>query len=92
MSSACGIDLAIPHRAEELRTGLNAQCIGYLLTARVRIDQFERGGHLAYVPMPGGAAAIKEPWRMAVSYLQNAYGKDFHEQGLPGLKEIEIEV
>ncbi|MDE3154634.1 MAG: carbamoyltransferase HypF [Acidobacteriota bacterium] len=30
---------------------------------------FDRAGHLAYVPMPGGEAAVREPWRMAVSYL-----------------------
>jgi hydrogenase maturation protein HypF len=30
---------------------------------------FERGGHLAPAPMPGGAAAIKQPWRMAAAYL-----------------------
>ncbi len=44
---------------------------------------FERAGHLAYVPMPGSAAAIKEPWRMAMSYLQDAYGSSFHDLDLP---------
>jgi hydrogenase maturation protein HypF len=34
---------------------------------------FERAGHLATVPMPGGAAAIRQPWRMAAAYLDAAY-------------------
>jgi hydrogenase maturation protein HypF len=50
------------------------------------LDRFERRGHLAYVPMPGGAAAIKEPWRMAVSYLYQAYGRDLSRLDLPFLK------
>ncbi|WP_143590486.1 carbamoyltransferase HypF [Thermoactinospora rubra] len=33
---------------------------------------FRRAGHLATVPMPGGAAAIRQPWRMAAAYLDLA--------------------
>jgi hydrogenase maturation protein HypF len=36
--------------------------------------RFERIGHLATVPMPGGTAAITEPWRMAAVYLEAALG------------------
>jgi hydrogenase maturation protein HypF len=34
-----------------------------------RMESFERFAHLDYVPMPGGEAAIKEPWRMAQGTL-----------------------
>ena len=39
---------------------------------------FNRAGHLEYVKMPGGDAAVREPWRMAASYLYNC------RSGLPG--------
>jgi len=46
---------------------------------------FERAGHLEYLPMPGGAAAIHEPWRMTVSYLAKHYGKEAGKLELPFL-------
>jgi hydrogenase maturation protein HypF len=35
-------------------------------------DRYERIAHLEPVPVPGGEAAIREPWRMAASYLEAA--------------------
>ena len=49
----------------------------------------ERISHLAYVPMPGGAKAIREPWRMAAIYLQHAFGDDFVKLDLPFVENLE---
>ncbi len=48
---------------------------------------FERRAHFEYVPLPGGEVGIKEPWRMAVSYLVQAYGDAF-PHSLPFLAQI----
>ena len=49
----------------------------------------ERVAHLDYVPMPGGAKAVREPWRMAAVYLHRALGEDFQESPLPFVRNMD---
>ena len=45
---------------------------------------YERLAHFEPLEMPGGDAAILEPWRMAVSHLYRAFG--------PGFKELDLQM
>ena len=47
--------------------------------------RYTRLGHLESVALPGGEAAIRQPWRMALSYLYHACGAALPP--LPWLKE-----
>ena len=49
----------------------------FLLASR---GYFIRKGQIKYTGMPGGEKAIKEPWRMAISYLYSLYGPELIEK------------
>jgi hydrogenase maturation protein HypF len=50
---------------------------------------FQRAAHLEYLPMAGGDAAIRNPWRLALGYVYTLTGE---LPGLPGIGEQEIRI
>ena len=49
---------------------------------------FRRRGHFNYLRMPGGDAAVREPYRMALSALYGCFGADLFGQPVPFLATV----
>lgn len=77
--------------------GLSLDGTGYGTDGRIwggevlicTLDHFERFAHLEYVPMPGGEAAIREPWRMAFAHLLAAGFSEDEARALAGASDQE---
>lgn len=53
------------------------------------LSGYTRAAHLAYAPMPGGDAAVKEPWRMGISRLFGAFGEGLRSLDLTFLETMD---
>jgi len=52
------------------------------------LHSYERLAHCAYLPLPGGEKAVRQPWRQAVWILQELYGIDFLSQKANRIKNM----
>ncbi|MHC4954110.1 MAG: carbamoyltransferase HypF [Planctomycetota bacterium] len=79
------------HRLEGRVLGLALDGTGYGSDGRIwggellaaGYADFTRIAHLEYAPMPGGEAAIREPWRMASGFLAAHFGEGLLDLPLP---------
>jgi hydrogenase maturation protein HypF len=75
------------HRIKQKVIGVCFDGIGFGSDSKVWGGEFFTGGlkdlkrasHLEYVPMPGGDKATQQPYRMGISYLYNAFGRDMRK-------------
>lgn len=77
--------------------GVAMDGLGYGIDGRMWGGEFfvasladaQRVSHLEYMPLPGGARAIREPWRMAAAYLHKTFGDEFTNLSIPFVSEMD---
>jgi hydrogenase maturation protein HypF len=52
---------------------------------------FRRAGHLQYLPLPGGAAAIKRPYRTAIGYVLTLLGESALRDVMASLDKVQAQ-
>ena len=53
------------------------------------LAEYERRAHFRYVPLAGGDHAVRQPWRAALSYLQDALENEIAGLELPGWHDLD---
>jgi len=93
----------VEHQLDEEVIGVAFDGTGYGLDEEVwggeffvgGLDSLERVGHLEYVPLPGGEVSVKNPYRMAFSYLYHHFediGIELAKKFLPDLEQTERQI
>ncbi len=84
------------HRLSGPALGVALDGTGYGLDGRIwggevlltDLASFRRAAHFEYVPLPGGDAAARFPWRMGLIYLYKVYGEALFNLPIPFVRNL----